>query len=100
MALEIKENKGICELFGNLQAQNLGALKVYFETVLEANDNLVINLEGVTSIDSSSALFFEGIYREGAKRNKIINIVGRQNKNISKIMNLTQTDYILSSDRV
>lgn len=100
MALEIKENKGICEIFGNLQAQNLGALKVYFETVLETNDNVVINLDGVTSIDSSSALFFENVYKQGAARNKIISIVGRQNKNILNIMGETKTDYILSSDRI
>ena len=100
MALEIRENKGIIEVRGNVASQNLGALRIYFETVLDSNENIVINLENVISMDSSSALFFESIYREGASRNKIVSIVGRQNQMILNIMNQTKTDYILSPDRI
>ncbi len=100
MALEIKENRGIFEISGNLSSPNLGALKIYFESVLETSDSIVINLENVKNMDSSSALFFEKIYNYGAERNKIVSIVGRQNHNIIDIMNQTNTDYILSSDRV
>lgn len=100
MALEIRESKGICEVLGNVSAQNLGALGIYFEGILETNENIVINLENVNGMDSSAALFFEGLYKEGARRNKVVSIVGRQNRNILNIMNLTQTDYILSADRV
>jgi len=73
MALEIKENKGIFEIFGNVASQNLGALKVYFGTILESTD---------------------------AKRGKIISLIGRQNDSILEIMDLTKTYYILSSDRI
>ena len=100
MALEIRENRGIFEILGNVASPNLGALKIYFDTVLEANDSIVINLEHVKSMDSSAALFFENIYKEGAGRNKVISIVGRQNRDILEIMNQTKTDYILSSDRI
>lgn len=100
MALEIKENRGIFEVLGNVASQNLGALKIYFDTVLETNDSIVINLENVSAMDSSSALFFETIYKEGARRNKIVSIVGKQNNHIREIMGITKTDYILSSDRI
>jgi len=100
MALEIKENKGVYEVFGNVSAQNLGALKVYFDNILETNENIVISLENVSSIDSSSALFFENIYKEGAGRNKVVFILGYQNKQISEIMQMTKIDYILNSDRI
>ncbi|MEM1257602.1 MAG: STAS domain-containing protein [Bacteroidota bacterium] len=100
MALEIKENRGIYEILGNVTAQNLGALRIYFENILETNKNIVINLENVSAIDSSSALFFESIYKEWAARNKVISIIGRQNKDISEIMYMTKTDYILSTDRI
>ena len=100
MALEIRESRGIYEILGNVTSQNLGALRVYFDTVLETNESVVISLENVTTIDSSAALFFENIYKEGALGNKIISIVGRQNKNILDIMGMTKTDYILSSDRI
>lgn len=100
MALEIRENRGIYEILGNVTAQNLGALRVYFTHILENNERMVINLENVGTIDSSSALFFENIYKEGAARNKVVSIVGRQNKQISEIMSMTKTDYILSNDRI
>ena len=100
MALEIKENRGIFEIDGNILSPNLGALKIYFENVLESNDSIVISLERVKKMDSSSALFFENIYKYGAERNKIVSIVGRQNNEISEIMRVTKTSYILSSDRV
>ena len=100
MALEIRENRGIYEVLGNVTTQNLGALRIYFQSIMEENENIVINLENVTTMDSSSALFFEGIYKEGASRNKVVSIVGRQNKEISEIMQITKTDYIFSKDRI
>lgn len=99
MALEIRENRGIFEVYGNVAAQNLGALRIYFESILETHESMVISLENVHSIDSSSALFFEQLYKEGASRNKIVSIVGRQNIDIMSVMNRTRTDYILSTDR-
>jgi len=100
MALEIKENRGIFEIMGNVTSQNIGALKIYFETVMETHEEMVINLEGVTKMDASGALLFEKLYRQGAHLNKIVSIVGRQNDFIAKIMAHTNTDYILSPDRV
>jgi len=100
MALEIRENKGIFEVLGKVTSQNLGALKIYFESVLEVTDEMVISLEKVTSMDASSALFFEELYKQVAANHKVLAIVGRQNKEISQVMNTTKTDYILSSDRV
>ncbi|NQZ45182.1 MAG: hypothetical protein HRT65_12805 [Flavobacteriaceae bacterium] len=100
MALEIRESRGLFEVLGNVSSQNLGALNIYFETVLEANDNMVVSLEGVTEMDASGALFFERLYKEGAQRNKVVSIVGRQNHDIAQVMDMTNTDYILSSDRV
>lgn len=100
MALEIRENRGIFEVLGSITTQNLAALRIYFQNILEGSESIVINLENVSAMDSSSALFFEGIYKEGASRNKVVSIVGRQNKEISEIMQLTKTDYILSKDRI
>ena len=62
MALEIKENKGIFEILGTVSSQNLAALKIYFDAALENIDEIVVSLEGVIKMDSSSALFFEGFY--------------------------------------
>ena len=100
MALEIRENRGIFEILGNVSSQNLGALRVYFETIMESGENIVINLENINTMDTSSALFFEKLYQEGGKRNVVISIVGRQNKGVMQIMESTNTHYILSADRI
>ena len=100
MALEIRENRGIYEILGTVSSQNLGALKIYFDSALEINEHMVISLERVTKMDSSSALFFEKLYKDACKQNKVVSIVGRQNHDIRSIMNTTNTEYILSSDRV
>lgn len=100
MALEIKENRGIFELSGSLTTQNLGAIKIYFQQVLEHTDALVISLENITNIDAASAKYFEKLYHTVTKNNKVINIVGRQNNAIQQVMHITKTHYILSTDRV
>lgn len=100
MALEIKENRGFFEIIGRVTSQNVTALGVYFESVLELDDNIVISVEKVQEMDSSAALFFESLYRESAKQNKVVSIIGRQNDEVSKVMEATKTDYILSSDRI
>lgn len=100
MALEIKENRGLFEIHGRVTSQNLGALQVYIDSIIEASETIVISLENVVVLDSAAALFFEKLYREVAAQNKVLSIVGTQNDEISEIMNLTNTGYILSSDRV
>lgn len=100
MALEIKENKGIFEILGTVSSQNLAALKIYFDAALENIDEMVVSLEGVIKMDSSSALFFEGFYLQAVKQNKVVILVGQENNKIANIMDITKTDYILSSDRI
>lgn len=100
MALQINENQGLFEITGNITAQNIGVLKVYFDSIFESHDVVVLSLEKVTEMDATAALFFEKLYREVATNKKVLSIVGKQNMDIAEIMSLTRTDYILSSDRV
>ncbi len=100
MALEIKENGGFFEIIGRVTAQNVTALRVYFNAVLERNDTMVISVEKVKEMDPSVALFFESLYRDAAKQNKVLTIIGRQNDEVSRIMQATKTAYILGTDRV
>ncbi|BFP40366.1 hypothetical protein FGF1_12110 [Flavobacteriaceae bacterium GF1] len=100
MALEIKENRGFFEIIGRVTSQNVNVLRAYFDSVLEQNDNIVISIEKVVEMDSSAAHLFEALYKEAPSNKKVVSIIGRQNKEISKIMEATNTDYILSTDRV
>ncbi|KQC30136.1 STAS domain-containing protein [Flagellimonas eckloniae] len=100
MSLEIRENRGIFEILGNVSIQHVGTLNSYFDSILEQHENFVVSLEKVTTLDSAAARFFEKLYQKSAKQNKVISLIGRQNRSISEIMNTTKTNYILSTDRV
>ncbi len=100
MALEIRENHGLFEISGSVTTHNLGVLKVYFDSVFESHEIVVLSIEKVVEMDATAALFFEKLYREVAENQKVLSIVGRENIDIADIMSLTGTDYILSSDRV
>ena len=100
MALEIKENRGFFEVIGRVTSQNVNVLRAYFDSVLEQNDSIVISIEKVVEMDSSAAHLLEALYKEAPSNKKVVSIIGRQNKEISKIMEATNTDYILSTDRV
>ena len=100
MALEIQENRGLFEISGRITSQNVGALKVYFDSIFETQDIIVVSIEKVEEMDASAALFFEKLYKDVASQHKVLSIVGKQNKDIAAVMNATGTDYILSSDRI
>lgn len=100
MALEIRENDGFFEISGRVNAQNIGVLDVYFATVLEEREAIVVSIEKVREMDASGALFFEQLYKKVGGQNKSVTIIGKYNDEITKIMEVTKTDYILSSDHM
>lgn len=100
MALEIKEDGGLFEIRGRVTSQNLDALKVYFDSVLEQQDNIIVSMERVAELDTSAAFFFETLYRQAAVGNKAIAIIGRHNDAVTRVMQAVKTDYILSADRI
>ncbi|MEM9648048.1 MAG: STAS domain-containing protein [Bacteroidota bacterium] len=100
MSLEIRENRGIFEILGKVSTQQLGALNSYFNAVLEQEDNIVISLEKITQIDTSAVYFFEKLYRNSAKNNKVVSLIGRQNDTLMEMLKTTKSNYILSPDRI
>ncbi|WP_190810941.1 STAS domain-containing protein [Flagellimonas sp. S3867] len=100
MSLEIKEHRGIFEIFGKVTTQHVGALNSYFNHIMEQHDNIVVSLERVTELDSASAHFFEKLYQKSARQNKVVSLIGRQNSCVTEILNATKTNYILSPDRI
>ncbi|WP_299431924.1 STAS domain-containing protein [uncultured Maribacter sp.] len=100
MAIEIKENSGMFEILGNISSQNMTSLKNYFESIIPISESIILNIEKVGGIDKSGAYMLEKLYKGAVEKNKIISIIGRQNKKIASIMKNTKTHYILSNDRV
>ncbi|MBM1107471.1 hypothetical protein JQC67_15055 [Aurantibacter crassamenti] len=100
MALQLKLDNQMLKVLGELTSENTLTLKNHLESFLNDFDNVILNLENVTLLESDSALAIERFYLDFLEKNKGIQIIGRQNQNISGIMKQTKTSYILSNDRV
>lgn len=100
MALEIKRNNDIITVVGELSSENAVTLKQHFDSFLTEVDDIILNLDDVTYIESGGAFTMERLYLDFIKSNRIIQIIGRENKLLAKIMKLTKTSYILSDDRI
>ncbi|WP_394747448.1 STAS domain-containing protein [Spongiimicrobium salis] len=100
MAIEIKKENGAFKIFGAITSQNMQSLKNYFESVIHQDEQIVLNVERLNHIDKSGAFMLEGLYKSAAFANKVISIVGRQNKKIFHKMTETNTSYIFCNDRV
>ena len=99
MAIEIKKENETFKIFGAITAQNMESLKNYFESVIHQDERIVLNVERLNHIDKSGAFMLEGLYKSAAFANKVISIVGRQNKKILNQMMATNTSYIFCNDR-
>ena len=100
MALEINQNDSFIQINGELSSENASTLKQHFESFLNELDEIILNLDNVTFLEPSGAFTIEQLYLDFVKRNRIIQIIGRENKNITTTMKSTKTSYILSNDRI
>ena len=100
MAFQIKEQHGIFKVIGNISSQNVNSLENYVSAHLHKTNHLILSNENVDQLDRSGAFMLERLYKVFVKKNRIISIIGNQNKKIANIMALTKTNYILSSDRI
>ena len=100
MALQINHNSEFLEVKGNLNTQNMKTLNNHIDFYLKRNEKLILSLERVNEIVFSSAKQLEQLYIKVAKNNKVLTIVGQENKQIAPVMILSNTSYIFSNDRV
>lgn len=100
MALEVNQSDGVIKVIGELSSENATSLKRYFQSFLNEFDEIVLNLDNVTYIEPGGAFTMEQLYLDFVKSNRIISIIGRENKNIALTMKATKTSYILSHDRI
>ncbi|SFW54624.1 hypothetical protein SAMN05660313_02320 [Cellulophaga fucicola] len=75
-------------------------LNNHIDFYLKRNEKLILSLERVNEIVFSSAKQLEQLYIKVAKNNKVLTIVGQENKQIAPVMILSNTSYIFSNDRV
>ncbi|MDO6491272.1 MAG: STAS domain-containing protein [Cellulophaga sp.] len=100
MALLINQNNNFIEVKGNLNSQNMKSLKSHIDYYLKNNEKVTLSLDRLNNIMYSSAKQLEQLYIKVAKNNKVLTIVGQENKDIASIMAMSNTSYIFSNDRV
>lgn len=100
MALQLKQNNEVISVLGILNAENATVLKQHLTTFSKELESVILNLDAVTFIASSSAYALEQLYLDFVKNNRIIQIIGSENKHITETMRQTKTSYILSHDRI
>ena len=100
MAFQIKKHDGVLNVHGPLNSENTQNLKQHFNSFLNEVDGLILSLENVTTMEPCSALSLEQIYLDFVRSNRVIRIIGRENRDIAGVMKTTKTSYILSDDRI
>ncbi|MFK7810894.1 MAG: STAS domain-containing protein [Maribacter sp.] len=100
MAIKIKHEEGIIKIVGELTSENATTLKQHFDNFTKELDDIILSLDHVTHIEPGGAFTMEQLYLDFIKSNRVIQVIGRENKNIAKTMKNTKTSYILSNDRV
>jgi len=100
MAISIDHNDGFIKVSGELSFENATMLKQHFKNFENELGQVILSLDGVTHIEAAGAYTMKQLYLEFVKSNRIIQIIGRDNKNIAETMKSTKTSYILSNDRV
>jgi len=100
MAIKINHKEGIIKVSGELSSEKAMMLKQHFESFQNELDEIILSLDDVTYIEPAGAFTMEQLYLEFIKSNRIIQIIGRDNKCIAETMKNTKTSYILSNDRV
>lgn len=76
MAIEIRANRGIFELHGSLCAQNLGGIRMYFLHILENQEDVVINVESMETIDSSALKYLRQLPELARSMNRNAHVIG------------------------
>ena len=99
MAVQIKEEYGILKVVGVLNSETARLTIDFVNTLLETKERVLVSLEGVLSLDKMAAKAIEKLYTNAVKNNKVLSIFGKQNSNISEVMQATNTNYIFSWDR-
>jgi ABC-type transporter Mla MlaB component len=76
MALQILENKGNFYIQGKITCDNVLAMKLHIEYVLEKRKYITIDITKVTEIDIDGVAALTEIYQKTLLTNKIFTIIG------------------------
>lgn len=97
MALQIKENAGVLEINGTLNAQNLNSLKNYFEALIEQSNFIIISLNNVIDMDKSGFDIIINLYKKALAKNKVFYILSEENQKMTDLFHSEKMNYLLQN---
>jgi ABC-type transporter Mla MlaB component len=96
MSVQIKYDGGVYEISGLLNAQNGESLKNHFETLMNHSKGMVLSLNKVLDIDSSSVNVISDLYRKAQISDKLFYIIGKENHKVKELFSaLNYYDILL-----
>lgn len=98
MALQIKNNNGILEIEGDLNAQNSNSLKNYFNEIIHQSNFIILSLNKITAIDKPAFNTIIALYKNALSRNKVFYIIGKENKKVSNIFAKENANFLLKTN--
>jgi ABC-type transporter Mla MlaB component len=82
MALQILENKGKFYIQGKITSDNVFAMKLHIESILEKRKYVTIDITKVTEIDIDGVFALTKIYQNALRTNRIFTIIGVGSKDM------------------
>jgi anti-anti-sigma regulatory factor len=96
MSVQITYFGGVYEINGLLNAQNGESLKNHFETLMNHSKGMVLSLNKVADIDSSSVNVISYLYRRAEKSDTLFYIIGKENQKVKELFSaLNYYDILL-----
>lgn len=96
MSVQITYFGGVYEISGLLNTQNGESLKNHFEALMNHSKGMVLSLNKVVDIDSSSVNVISYLYRRAEKSNTLFYIIGKENQKVKELFSaLNYYDILL-----
>jgi len=98
MALKINNNSGIFEIIGLLNFENIPSMRNYFESLMNNNEAVTISLDKINDIDRVAVKCLGLLYKKAITNNKVIYIIGSENKKVRALFKQEKMFYVLRRD--
>jgi len=96
MALQIKKNNGIYEIYGNILLENIYSLRNHLEHLLAVSDQVILSIDNVKRIDAQAVSTLTEIHKHAMELNKIFWVIGKGNRIVKKAFG--RNNYVLRND--
>lgn len=98
MELQITNKLGTYEIAGSLTSENSTLVRDHFNHLLDHYEEVIMSLKKVKKIDKKGIAVLKDIYAKAIKRNKILFVLGKENKNITPVFNQNKVTHIFRND--